>query len=162
MSVLGVVIGLIGLVASVVALFLGTIGGIIAGVLGLLAVIFGFLAKKGNKYKGTPAIVLGIIAVILAIALAATGINIAKKALDQVKASPDKSPTLSKYLDKVNTSLGIYGFFTAVDSTEDQKLISDELSAILRIDANPAATAAPAATEVPAATEAPAEGEAQG
>ena len=52
MSILGVIHGVIGALAALLAGLMGILSGIPAAVLGLLAVLFGFLARKKFGYIG--------------------------------------------------------------------------------------------------------------
>ena len=123
MSILGVVLGLVGALAAVFALLFGIIGGIPAAVLGLLAVLLGFLAWKKSR-KGIPSVIIGVIAVILAVALTISGINAAKYQYDQVKAYPEKAPTLARHLDKAQLQFGYIGLMMVSKNPEEDKVIT--------------------------------------
>ena len=130
MGILGVILGIIGMAAALLAALLGIIGGVPAVILGLLAVLFGVLARK-NARKGIPAIVIGIIVIVLAAVLTINGINSAKFNWEQVKANPEKAPTVAKYVDKVRPEFGFLGFLTVTQDPEELKLIGDEVKALL-------------------------------
>lgn len=73
MGVLGVILGILALLCAVMATFLfGTVGGVVAGVLAVGAVVLGFLKRNKQGKGGMPAIIIGIIAVILAVSLTNT------------------------------------------------------------------------------------------
>ena len=70
MGILGVILALIAIVCAVLVSFVfGTTGGIIAGVLALVAIVLGVLKRRKDHKGGIAAIVLGTLAVILALAL---------------------------------------------------------------------------------------------
>ena len=153
MSVLGVVLGVIGALAALLSSICGIIGGIPAAVLGLLAVLFGFLAWRKSK-KGIASIVIGVIALILAVVLTIGGINSAKYQYDQVKAHPEKAPTVAKYLDKARLEFGYIGLMLGSTSQEEDKILTEEVIALIKGETPKTAvteTAEPAAeTEAPA------------
>ena len=126
MSVLGVVLGLIGGLAALLAGLAGIFGGIPAVVLGLLAGILGFLAWKKSR-KGIPAIIAGFVAVILAVTMTIGGINSAKYHYDQVKAHPEKAPTLARHLDDAKLEYGFIGLMMVSKNPEEDKVITDEV-----------------------------------
>lgn len=65
--VLGIVLGLIGILAApILAVFIGIIGGGIALILGVAAICIGIVSKK-NCGKGGGAVFFGIVAVILSV-----------------------------------------------------------------------------------------------
>ena len=144
MSVLGVILGIIGIVAALLAAVLGIIGGIPAIILGLLAVLFGCLARR-NK-RGIPSIVVGVLVIVLAVALTFSGISSAKYYLNQVKANPEKAPVLARYAEHVRPEYGFLGYLTVTPDENERKLIVDEVKVLLE-NANQKA-AAPAAAPV--------------
>ncbi len=130
MSLLGVVLGLIGVVAAFLSFLLGILGGIPAVILGLLAVAFGFLARKKSG-RGVPAIILGVIVVVLAVAMTVSGINGAKTQYDLVKAHPEKAPTLAQHLDDAQLQFGFVGLMMVSKNQEEDKAITEEVLALL-------------------------------
>ena len=108
MSVLGVILGIVGIIAALLSAVLGIIGGIPAIILGLLAVLFGCLARRNRR--GIPSIVIGVLVIVLAVALTFSGINSAKYYLNQVKANPEKAPVLARYADHVRLEYGFLGY----------------------------------------------------
>ena len=140
MSILGVVLGLIGAVATILSLLLGIIGGIPAVILGLLAVTFGFLAWKKSR-KGIPSIIIGFVAVILAVTLTISGINSAKYYYDQVKAHPELAPTLAKHLDDAKLQYSFMGLMMVSADQEEDKVITEEVLALLKGEAPKTAVA---------------------
>ena len=153
MSVLGVVLALIGGVAALIAGIAGIFGGIPAVVLGLLACVFGFLSWKKTR-KGIPAIFFGFIAVVLAVALTVGSISGAKYQYDQVKAHPEKAPTLAKYIDDAELQYGFIGLMMVSKNPEEDKLITEEVLALLTGGLPKTAAAEPAepVTEAEAST----------
>lgn len=119
---------------------MGWVGGAVAGVLGLLALLCGFLAAKKSQ-KGKGAIIVGAVAVILAVVMAIAGINMAKSYLDQIRNDPEKAklaPTLMKYSDNINTSMGLLGIPLSVQNETDQNAILEELQAVANYEQNKA------------------------
>ena len=154
MSVLGVVLGIIGLIASLLAFLAGIFGGIPAAVLGLLAVLLGFLSWKKSG-KGVVSIAIGFVAVVLAVVITVSGINLAKNKYEEVKANPEKAPTLAKYLDKAEVQYGVIGLMMVTTDPEEDKVITKEVIALLEGKAPTAAATETAETVTE--TEAPAE-----
>ena len=144
MSILGVVLGLIGAVATILSLLLGIIGGIPAVILGLLAVTFGFLAWKKSR-KGIPSIIIGFVAVILAVTLTISGINSAMYYYNQVKDHPELAPTLAKHLDDAKLQYGFMGLMMVSTDQEEDKVITEEVLALLKGEAPKTAVAEKAA-----------------
>ena len=91
MGVLAVFLGILAVICSffVTALF-GTTGGIITAVLGAAAIVLGVLKRKKDQKGGIPAIVIGVLALILALSMTTMWSN-AFKALHQkaVELKPD-------------------------------------------------------------------------
>ena len=158
MSVIGVVLGIIGLIASLLAALAGIFGGIPAAVLGLLAVLLGYLSWKKSK-KGIVSIAIGFIAVVLAVVLTVSGINLAKTQYEAVKAHPEKAPTLAKYLDNANLQYGVIGLMMVNTDPEEDKVITKEVIDLL--EGKAPETAATETAETVTETEAPAEDAAQ-
>ena len=73
MGILAVVLGILGVVCSLIATFLfGTVGGVISGALGAAAVVLSCLKKKKTGKVGKAGIVIGALSIILAFALTGT------------------------------------------------------------------------------------------
>ena len=158
MSVLGVVLGMIAALGALLAALFGIIGGIPAAVLGLLAILLGFLARKKSR-KGIPAIIIGVIAVVLAVAMTIGGINSAKYQYDQVKAHPEKAPTLAKHLDDAKLQYGFIGLMMVSTNPEEDKVITEEVLALIKGEIPK--TAVTETAETVTETDAPAEDTAQ-
>ena len=152
MSILGVVLGVVGALVALFGAIAGILGGIPAVILGLLAVLFGFLARKKSG-KGIPAIVIGTLAVILAVVLMIGGINSAKYQYEQVKAHPEKAPTLAQRLDDVKLQYGYVGLMMVSTNPEEDKVITEEVLALIK--AETPKTAATRMAEPATGTEAP-------
>ena len=166
MSVAGIIFGVVAIIVSFFGLLFGWIGGGVAAFLAALAILFGALSLKKGKGKG--ALIVGGIALILAVVMAISGSGAAKELCDKARLNGDmytaetgKESLMAKYADKTNTSFGLLGFFLAigddVKNQADTNTIADQLREELdyfnKIDA--AATAAPAVTTA-SATAAPA------
>ena len=153
MSVLGVVLGLIGGLAALLSGLTGIFGGIPAVILGLLAGVFGFLTWKKTR-KGVPAICVGFVAVILAVMLTVGGISAAKHQYDQVKAHPEKAPTLAGHLDEVELQYGLIGLMMVSGNPEEDKVITEEVLALITGELPKTADSQPAepVTEAEAST----------
>ena len=130
MSVVGVILGIIGMLASLLGGLTGIVFGIPAAVLGLLGILLGILARRKAR-KGIPSIVIGAIAIILAVALTLSGINMARQYKQQVEQNPSLAPVLSGYVDKVRPEYGFLGFLTVTKDEAEMKLISEEVKTLL-------------------------------
>lgn len=145
MSVLGVIFGIVAILASIMGIVVGLPGAVFAGVLGLAAVVIGILAKRKTN-KGTRTIVVGAMAIVLAVVMASAGITFTTKLIEQAKACPDKAPTIARYADKLNPSMALLSFYTCAENKEDVDLMTNELTALMK----DMEKTAPAAAEVPA------------
>ena len=144
MSVLGVIFGIVAILASIMGIVVGLPGAVFAGVLGLAAVVIGILAKRKTN-KGTRTIVVGAMAIVLAIVMASAG-TFTTKLIEQAKACPDKAPTIARYADKLNPSMALLSFYTCTENKEDIDLMTNELTALMK----DMEKTAPAAAEAPA------------
>lgn len=87
MGILAVILGILAVACAVVATFLfGTVGGVVAGALGVVAIVLSVLKRKKDKKGGIAGIIIGALAIILALALAGMWSNafteLHKKALE--------------------------------------------------------------------------------
>ena len=91
MGIFGVILGIVGIAAALLATFLfGTTGGIIAGVIGAIAIVLGLLKRKNEGKGGIPAMVIGVLAIILAIVLTGTWASLFRNTHDlALKYKPD-------------------------------------------------------------------------
>jgi len=113
--VLGVVLGILGIIAALLLFFfVGVVGGVIAGLLGLAAVLIGLSARKHGK--GTGAIVTGILAIILAVFLSVQSVNIFTSIRDEAAQYADEAPLVVKCLDK--PYLGLVGMIINLPKDE--------------------------------------------
>ena len=151
MSVLGCILGVVGLLAALFAGLAGILGGIPAAVLGLAAVLLGIFAKKKTG-KGLPAIVIGILVVILAVVMTTGSINGAKFQMEQIKAHPEKAPTVAKYIDNAKVEFGYIGLMMVSDDPALSTPLTEEVLALLKNEAPKTAetTEAPAEEATPA------------
>ncbi len=73
MGVWAVILGILALALALMAtLLFGTIGGVIAGVLGIGAIVLGVLKRKKEGKGGIGGIVIGALAIVLAVVLTGT------------------------------------------------------------------------------------------
>ena len=122
--VLGIVLGIVGIVAALLLAFLtGVIGGGLAAVLGLAAVVLGIGALKGSKKgAGIGSIVVGVLAVILAVSMTAASVT----TIQTMKNTAEESgvaPLIAKYTN--NTYMGVLGILLNIpkDEAEAQNLL---------------------------------------
>ena len=105
--VLGIVLGILGIAAALfLCLLTGWIGGAVALIFGVIALLLGIFAVKGGKKGGgIGSIVVGVLAIILAVAMTFTTIG----GLTEMKklATAEETPLMAKYMD--NPSLGFLG-----------------------------------------------------
>ena len=122
--ILGVILGLLGIAAAVLLAFLtGVIGGGIALLFGVIALILGFKSRKGGR--GVPAIVAGLLAIVLAAVMTFTGVATVQTLRDKAIASKPDS-LVAKYADK--PYLGVLGI--VINMPKDEGSI-EELTAEL-------------------------------
>ena len=134
--VLGIILGVIGIVAAICALFSGWIGGGIGLLFGLIALLIGISAVKGGKKGGgITSIVFAGIAITLAVSLAFAGVafwNVIKQEINS-----DETPLMAKYFD--NPNFGIVGALLKMNSDisnkneEDQKKLQAQWNEELKI-----------------------------
>ena len=170
--ILAIILGILGiLIALLLTLLLGVVAGAIAGILGLAALLIGLVGvRKGGR--GTGGIIVGALAIILAVAMSVTTVSLFTKIQTEAAKYTDEAPLVAKSLDK--PALGILGMLlnmkdegTAQEMIDQFKLIEDKLK--VETDSNAKATEAPVeetateapAEEAPAEAEAPAEGTAE-
>ena len=87
MGVLAVILGILAVICAVLATFLfGTVGGVVAGVLGAAAIVLGIVKRKKAGKGGIPAIVIGVLSIIMTFGLTSAWSNffteIHKKAVE--------------------------------------------------------------------------------
>ncbi|MBR3333658.1 MAG: hypothetical protein IKG23_05160 [Clostridia bacterium] len=104
--ILAVVLGILGIaVALLLCLLTGVVGGAIAGVLGLAALVIGILGKK-NGGKGIGGIIVGVLAILLAVIMTVTSIGTFQTLKEKAEQS-GTAPLVAKYFD--NPTLGLIG-----------------------------------------------------
>ena len=123
--VLGIVLGLLGIVAAVSLTFIsGVIGGGLALLLGVIAIVIGISGKKKGG-KGIGAILVGIVAVLMAGLLTFTTVAALNGMRDEAKKqNPDS--LVAKYMDK--PYLGVIGVMLNLPENEnDMEALMAEL-----------------------------------
>jgi len=105
--ILGIVLGVLGIIAALfLCVMTGWIGGAIAGILGLIGLLLGIFAVKGGKKGGgIGSIVVGAIAILLAVVMTFT--TIASFTEMRKIATAEETPLMAKYMD--NPGLGLMG-----------------------------------------------------
>ena len=104
--ILGVILGLLGIAAAIfLAMLAGVIGGGIAIAFGLAALLIGISGRKKGG-KGIGAIIVGALAILLAVALTATTVGSLKE-MHQKAVESGNAPLVAKYAE--NPYLGLLG-----------------------------------------------------
>lgn len=113
--VLGIVLGILGIIIGLLlTFFAGVIAGGLAILLGILAIALGVSARKKSG-KGMGAIVMGVIAVLLAVFMTVNTINTFKAMHDAAeKAKPDS--LVAKYCE--NPYFGAIGIIASIPQDE--------------------------------------------
>jgi len=144
--VLGLVLGLLGIAAAGFAIVSGAAGGAVALALGAAALILGMNIRNAGG-SGTGAMMSGILAIILAVALTLAAVN-SVNTLKKKAADSGAAPLLSKYTDM--PYFGILGVAMRIPGDEEsQKELQAEMDLLKELDRqnaekNAAATAEPA------------------
>ena len=136
MSKLGVALAIIGIIVGALLGIFGGVYGLVGTVLGVVGIILGALSLKKGKGKG--AIIAGVIAVAISVALMFTGISWANsvkefaetKGAQYTEATGNES-MLAKYTK--NTSNGILGII--LEMANDPAIANEDQSAIDRFQA---------------------------
>lgn len=112
--ILGVILGLLGIaIALALTLLTGAIGGGIALLLGVIGLLLGIKARKGGR--GIPAIVVGALAILLAVIMTFSSVSMIK----HIRDNPDNSEEialLSQYADK--PYMGVLGIALSIPKDE--------------------------------------------
>ncbi len=112
--VLGIVLGILGLlIGAMLPLLTGVIGGAIGLVLGILGVVLGILARRSGK--GIASIVIGALAVIVALAVTMASVNTMKAMKEEAQTS-GVAPLIAEYSD--NPYLGFLGIASKLPQDE--------------------------------------------
>ena len=138
MGILGVVLAILGLVVAFFGpILFGDIAAIIAIALGVLAGVLGILKRKKDGKGGIAAIVIGILAIILAVTMMTSTQNLMKGLKDEmVKASGDKYKIARKYASEADTNSGIFGLITSMINKapeEERDQLQKELSDVFAL-----------------------------
>ena len=135
--VAGIVLGIAGIaVALLTTLLFGVIAGAVAGVLGIGAALLGINARKGSG-RGVGAIVAGALAIVLAVSMTFTSVDMMKH-LHEVAESSGVAPTFARYMENPYLGLSSVVANAVKDSKDDNtmKTIQDELDALKNYEAN--------------------------
>ena len=138
MGVLSVVLAILALLVSFFGVVLyGNIAGYIAIALAVVAGVLGFMKRKKDGKGGIPAIVIGVLAIILAFSLIGTTETLVKQLKDEIiKSTGDKYQMTQKYVDKAKTDNGFMGFITSMladVAPEDREQLEKELSDVAKL-----------------------------
>ena len=138
MGILGVVLAIIGLLVALFGtLLFGNACAIASIVLGVLAGVLGILKRKKEGKGGIPAIVIGVLAIILAVTMMTSTQNLMKGLKDEmVKASGDKYQVARKYASEADTNSGIFGLITSMINKapeEERDQLQKELSDVFSL-----------------------------
>ena len=113
--ILGVILGLLGIAAAIfLAMLAGVIGGGIAVAFGLAALLIGISGRKKGG-KGIGAIIVGALAILLAVALTATTVG-GLKEMHQKAVESGSAPLVAKYAE--NPYLGLLGVALKIPNDE--------------------------------------------
>ena len=162
MGVCGVILGILGLIAALVAtLCFGWIGGVIAILLGALALILGLLKRKKTGNGGIGAVILGALAIVVTAAVIpathSTMVTLKTNLLKEIDKQESKYAVVTKYVGEADTNVGFIGFITSMAAkvTEEDKAPFEEeikdLSKLLTEKSDTSNSPAPAAEPAPAA-----------
>lgn len=111
--IFGVVLGVFGILAALLLTFTsGIIGGGIALILGLIAVLLGIKARKLSD-KGLGAIIVGALAIVIAVFMTISSINIIKTMKTE---AANKDLDIARYIDK--PYLGLMGVIMSLPKDE--------------------------------------------
>ena len=134
MGILAVVLGLLAVVCALLApLLFGTAGGVVAGVLAVAAIVLGILKRKKDGKGGIPAIVIGVLSVILAFSLTSYWSAVFKEARDKaMKLKPDG---LWAQISE-DTNSGMFGIIKRLPADEaSMNALMDELNELNKLAA---------------------------
>ena len=125
--VLGILLGILGIVAALLLTFLtGIVGGGLAFLLGLAALLLGMKARNG-KGRGIGAIAAGALAVVLAVLLTVGSVS-SFRALYTEAVTTNTAPLVARYLDK--PYLGLAGMILNAPSEADAREMIRQLDAL--------------------------------
>lgn len=138
MRIAAIILGILGLICALFGpLLAGWIGGLVAILFALAAGILGFLVRKKEEGKGLASIILGAIAVILAVSMIAGTANTMKlmkdRLMDETNMNDGKFRTVAKYVEHADTNTGLLGFATSIArhvTEEDQAAVEEEMKSL--------------------------------
>lgn len=124
--VLGLILGILGVCAALLLVFLfGVIGGGLAVILGGIGLLLGIQARKSGK--GWGAIIVGGLAIVLAVVMTVATITTFTK-LHEAAQNNGETPILAKYADK--PYLGLFGIIIQAAKGDEASLeqLTQEMS----------------------------------
>ena len=132
MGIVAVILGILAVACAFLATALfGTAGGIIAGVLVALAIVLGFLKRKKDGKGGVTGIVVGALAVLLALSMTAMWSNLYKELHD--KAVEYKPDGLWAQVSE-NTNGGMIGIISKLPTDEgSMNALIDEINELNKL-----------------------------
>ena len=143
-SVLGAILGLIGILLALVLVYLtGVIGAAISVVLGVIALALGIQARRGGR--GWGAIILGVLSILMAAVMLVVTVS-ALQLMRERAAELGNAPLVVKYLNK--PYLGLTGMVVdaAQDASEDPSIaeqLREQMDLVTQSDIKVEPTAAP-------------------
>jgi len=156
MVVCAVILGILGLIASVVATaILGWMGGAVAIVLGAAAIILGLLGRKKKGKGGFGPVVVGVVAVVMSIfmitSVSSMMTTLKDNLLKELNKDGSKYATVSKYAEKADTNTGFVGFISSMAGNvteEDKDAFEEEIKTLADL-AKESTSSAPASEPAP-------------
>ena len=128
MRVLGIILGILGLLAAIPMSFLaGVIGGGICVLIGLIALILGIVSTKKNG-KGVGSIVLGVLVIILSVIMTSASVKVLQSLKDAAQ-NTEGAELVAECLQ--DPKLGLFGAIRNMPADEAglQQLL-DEMKAL--------------------------------
>ena len=114
--VLGIILGVLGvLIALLLSVFTGAIGGAVALLLGVGALLLGLFARKKSN-RGIGAIIVGAIAIVLAISTTINSVNNFKALHKELEQYADEAPLVVKSFNQ--PYLGLIGLMLNLPKDE--------------------------------------------
>ena len=123
--ILAVILGILGIVAAVVLIFLtGWIGFGVAALFGVLAIVLGISAKRAGN-GGIGGMISGILAILAAVGIILPLGNVAKEFRNKAEEA-NVAPHIVEYMD--NLKFGVFGFaVSASQSGVDEEIVKKEI-----------------------------------
>ena len=162
MRIFGVILGVLGVIAGLIAtLCLGWYGAVFAILLGAIGLVLGLLSRKKTG-KGMGAIIIGAVAVIIAVSMIFSTQNmmttLKDKLMSELNNEGGKHPTVAKYVEMADTNTGFFGFITSMAakvSEEDQAAFDEEIKDLTNVLTESSESSGSQATSEPAPAEEP-------